>query len=103
MLRLGANYHLPLIYPDWGFGNILYFQRVRLNTFYDYTRGESVRTGIAYPFSSVGGELYFDTKWWNQLPLTVGVRYSRLLNNEYRGTTQPNQWEIILPVNLLPR
>jgi hypothetical protein len=103
MLKLGANYHLPLVYPDWGFGNILYFQRVRLNAFYDYTRGESIRTGIAYPFSTVGGEMYFDTKWWNQLPVTFGVRYSRLLDSEFRGTTNPNQWEFILPINLLPR
>ena len=103
MLRLGANYHLPLLYLDWGFGNILYFQRVRMNAFYDYTRGESIRTGAVYPFSTVGSEIYFDTKWWNQLPVTFGVRYSRLLNNEFRGTTNPNQWEIILPVNLLPR
>lgn len=103
MLRLGANYHLPLLYPDWGFGNILYFRRIRLNAFYDYTRGESIRTGTVYPFSTVGSEIYFDTKWWNQLPVTFGVRYSRLLDNEYRGVTRPNQWEIILPVNLLPR
>lgn len=25
MWKLGANYHLPLVYPDWGFGNMVYF------------------------------------------------------------------------------
>ncbi|MES2649810.1 MAG: hypothetical protein V4717_23235 [Bacteroidota bacterium] len=103
MFRLGINYHLPLVYPDWGFGNILYFQRIRMNAFYDYTSGKSLQTNTSFPFSTAGTELYFDTKWWNQLPVTVGVRYSRLLNNEFRGVTNPNQWEIILPVNLLPR
>lgn len=103
MLRLGFNYHLPLFYPDRGFGNMLYFTRIRMNAFYDYTRGESLRTGNIYPFSALGSEFFFDTKWWNQLPLTIGIRYSRLLNNEYRGITNPNQWEIILPVNLLAR
>jgi hypothetical protein len=32
------NYHLPLLYPDWGFGNIVYFLRVRGNAFYDFTK-----------------------------------------------------------------
>ena len=100
MWRIGANYHVPLAYPDWGFGGIVYFQRIRANLFYDYTRGKSLRTGTVYPFSTVGTELFFDTKWWNQQPVTFGIRYSHLLNNEFRGSTQPNVWELILPVNL---
>jgi hypothetical protein len=103
MLRIGVNYHLPLFYPDWGFGNILYFRRIRMNAFYDYTRGKSLRTGLTYPFSTAGSEFFFDTKWWNQLPLTIGVRYSRLLNNPVGNVGNPNQWEIVLPVNLLQR
>jgi hypothetical protein len=104
MLRLGFNYHLPLVYPDWGFGNIVYFRRVRLNAFYDYTRGKSLRTGKTYPFSTVGSEMFFDTKWWNQLPLTIGIRYSHLLDENLGGSSSAtNRWEIILPVNLLPR
>jgi hypothetical protein len=100
MWKLGVNYHFPLAYPDWGFGNIVYFQRIRSNLFFDYAAGKSRRTGIVTPFSTVGTELYFDTKWWNQQPVTFGIRYSRLLDNEFRGTTQPNIWEFILPVNL---
>ena len=98
--KVGANYHFPLWHPDWGFANMLYFRRVRLNLFYDYTLGKSLRTGNTFPFATIGSEMYFDTKVWNQLPITIGVRYSRLLNNEFRGVTQPNQWEIVLPVNL---
>ncbi|MEO6538850.1 MAG: hypothetical protein ABIT07_02780, partial [Ferruginibacter sp.] len=37
MYKLGINYELPLLYPDWGFGNIIFFQRLRANFFYDYT------------------------------------------------------------------
>jgi hypothetical protein len=104
MLRLGFNYHLPLLYPDWGFGNIVYFRRIRLNAFYDYTSGKSLRTGKTYPFNTVGSEMFFDTKWWNQLPLSIGVRYSHLLDENLGGSrTTSNRWEIILPVNLLPR
>lgn len=100
MFRLGANYHFPLFYPDWGFGNLLYFQRIRANVFYDYTRVKSLRTGATRPFSTVGTEIYFDTRWWNQLPVSVGVRYSYLLDRQFSGPTQPHQWELVLPVNL---
>lgn len=100
MWKLGMNYHFPLAYPEWGFGGIVYFLRVRANLFYDYTRGKSLRTGTIYPFQTLGTEIYFDTKWWNQQPVSFGFRYSRLMNNEFRGLTQPNVWEFILPVNL---
>jgi hypothetical protein len=101
MWKLGVNYHFPLLYPDWGFANLVYFRRIRSNLFYDYSEGKSLRTGIKYPFQTVGAELWFDTKWWNQLPLSFGIRYNRLLNNEFRGPTQPNVWEFMLPVNLI--
>jgi hypothetical protein len=100
MWKLGANYHFPVLYPDWGFGNILYFLRVRANGFYDYTEVKSLRTGLTRQFRSTGAEMFFDTKWWNQLPVSFGFRYSRLLDAELSGATQPNQWEFILPVNL---
>jgi hypothetical protein len=103
MYKVSGNYHFPLAYPDWGFGQIVYFLRVRANAFYDYTQTKSLRTGNTFNFSTAGGEIYFDTKWWNQHPVTFGIRYSRLLDNEYAGTTQPNQWEFILPVNLFNR
>lgn len=100
MYKLGVNYHFPLLYPDWGFGQLVYFQRVRLNAFYDQSVGKSLRTGRTFQFGTVGGELFFDTKWWNQEPVSFGLRYSRLLDREFVGTTQTNYWEIILPVAL---
>lgn len=100
MWKISANYHVPLFYPDWGFAQIVYFQRVRSNVFYDHTEGKSLRTGVITPFRTAGAEIFFDTRWWNQQPVTFGVRYSRLLDNEFRGATQPNVWEFILPINL---
>ena len=100
MWRLAANYHFPLAYPDWGFGQIVYFQRIRSNLFFDYAQGKSLRTGTVYPFRTTGIELFFDTRWWNQQPVSFGIRYSRLLDNEFRGITYPNIWELILPINL---
>ena len=54
---------------------------------------------------SIGGELYFDTKWWNQLPVSFGLRVSHLLDNGFiKGDTKGSTWfEFILPVNLVQR
>lgn len=100
MLRLGGNYHFPLFYPDWGIGNIVYFKRLRANAFYDYTVVKSLRNSRTFSFNSVGAELFFDTKWWNQQDISFGIRYSRLLDYETLGLKQPNQWQIILPIGL---
>ncbi|HTL10352.1 MAG TPA: hypothetical protein VL307_18890 [Chitinophagaceae bacterium] len=109
MYKWGVNYHLPLLYPDWGFGNIVYFQRVRLNAFYDYTRAGEVafrngRRSIEL-FRSTGAEIFFDTKWWNELPLNVGFRYSHLLDPDlYAGANAGSErFEFVLPVNLFQR
>ena len=100
MWRFGFNYHLPLWYADLGVANIVYLKRIRANAFYDYTQTKSLRSGTKYFFSTVGTEIFLDTRWWNQQSVTFGFRYSRLQNKEYRGVTHPNQWEFILPVNL---
>jgi hypothetical protein len=105
MVRVGANYHVPLLYPDWGFANLLYFLRIRANLFFDYTKVlNNFYPGnpVWQDYRSVGAELYFDTKWWNQLPISFGIRYSRLLDPDFLGKS-PNQWEFILPLNLLSK
>jgi len=103
MWKASANYQLPLFYPDWGFGDILYFLRVRTNLYYDYTRVMEPNLGgkvFNADYRSVGAELFFDTKWWNQLALSFGLRYSRLLDPDFEGRG-PDQWELILPLNIL--
>ena len=103
MWKWSANYQLPLFYPEWGIGNIVYFTRVRTNLYYDDTRvmdyfvGGSPYNG---QFRSFGSEVFFDTNWWNELPISFGLRYSRLLDPDFEGRG-PNQWELILPLNIL--
>jgi hypothetical protein len=36
------------------------------------------------------------------LPVSFGIRYSHLLDPDYEGRS-PNQWELILPLNLLSK
>lgn len=100
--KLGVNYQLPLSYPDAGVGNIIFLQRVRANLFYDYSAGlESGRT-TQIKNRSAGTEIYFDTKIWNELPVSVGIRFSRLLDKDVLNPGAVNRWEIILPVNIIP-
>ncbi|TMI80992.1 MAG: hypothetical protein E6H10_12655 [Bacteroidetes bacterium] len=98
MWKLGVNYHFPIVYPDWGFANILYLQRIRGNAFYDFERVYSKNKLVTRDLRSVGGELYFDTRWWNEYPLTFGVRFSHLLDNELAGETKRNVFEILIPI-----
>lgn len=103
MWRLSANYHFPVFYPDWGFGNILYLQRIRANGFYDFTKVYSRDKTVTADQRSVGGEVFIDTKWWNQHPLTFGFRVSRLLDPDQFDGFKGTVFEFILPVSIIPR
>jgi hypothetical protein len=103
MWKASFNYHMPLVYPDLGFANIIYVQRIRSNFFYDAMWVKSLRTGITTGLRSAGVEIFFDTKWWNQQPVTFGIRYSRLIDaDQFVNKINPNRWEFILPMNLIP-
>ena len=65
-----------------------------------WDRVATVDDPVGYLFRTAGTELFFDTRWWNQQPVTLGIRYCRLLDREFSGPTNRNVWEIILPVNL---
>jgi hypothetical protein len=103
MWRLSGNYHFPLLYPDWGFGNILYLQRFRANLFYDFQRLYSNNKKNSLDLRSAGGEFYVDTKWWNQYELTFGFRVSRLLDYDLYTGKKETIFEFILPVSIFPR
>ncbi|MCW3093258.1 MAG: hypothetical protein JWP81_4327 [Ferruginibacter sp.] len=104
MYKLGANYHFPLVYPDWGFGNMIFFQRIRANAFYDHTIAHARVSGKLTDIKnrSAGTEIYFDTKVWNALPVSFGVRFSHLLDTDLRNPGAKNVWEFIVPIGLIP-
>ena len=101
MWNVGANYHLPLLYPDWGVASIVYFMRIRGNAYFDYSTVYSKDRTNSAPLRSTGAEIYFDTKWWNQLPVSFGMRYSYLLDAPFANGNR-NRFELIVPVNLVP-
>lgn len=103
MWKTGINYHFTLGYPDIGLLQMAYLLRVRGNIFYDHSWVKSLRQQRVWSLRSVGAELHLDTKWWNQLPVSVGFRYSRLLDTDIYAT-KPSQhrWEFVIPVDLVP-
>lgn len=100
--KLGVNYNFPLFYPDFGLGNIFFIQRIRANVFYDYTAGKKAPSSREIINRSTGCEIYFDTKLWNALPASLGVRYSRLLDTDTENPTAVNRWEITIPFSIIP-
>ncbi|HEU4469982.1 MAG TPA: hypothetical protein VFR58_02770, partial [Flavisolibacter sp.] len=104
MRRFSANYHFPIAYPDFGIASIVYFQRLRGNLFYDFTRVFSADKRQSADLRSVGGELFFDTRWWNQQPVSFGLRLSYLLDRGFSAADTKGSYyfEFVLPVNLIP-
>ncbi|KAA2239684.1 hypothetical protein F0L74_26185 [Chitinophaga agrisoli] len=98
--KLGANYHFPIAYPDWGFAQLLYLLRLRGNVFYDYSRAYDFRNQAYTTYASTGGELFFDTKVGNTIPFSFGVRFSHLLDQDPAGAAR-NRVDFILPLQQL--
>ena len=85
--RLGANYQLPLLYPDFGILGITYFKRIRLNAFYDYSRfGLRFREDLTFTQESAGAQVYFDNVWLNAQLITLGVEAAYRLTPDVFST-----------------
>ena len=102
MDKIAANYHFPIAYPDAGFGNLIYLLRLRGNLYFDYTRAHDFYSNgapFAGDFRSTGGELFFDTQLFNELPFSIGLRYTHLLDTDLGGRGS-NRFEVVLPLTL---
>jgi hypothetical protein len=105
MWKMSANYQLPLWLPDWGFGNIFYIHRFRANLFYDFQKLYFDNKANTIDLRSAGAEIYIDTRWWNQHPLSFGFRISRLLDRDILAGKGSGSmiYEFIMPVSIIPR
>jgi len=103
MWRLSGNYHFPVLHPDAGFANIVYLLRLRANAFADLTRYFSNDKLRSIDLRSAGAEVFFDTKWWNQQPVSFGFRYCYLIDADRVRAGSPHVFEFVLPLNLIPR
>ncbi|MEM9928996.1 MAG: hypothetical protein AAF840_04215 [Bacteroidota bacterium] len=94
--RIGFNYQLPLLYPDFGIAGITYFQRVRLNAFYDIGQRKVNQFNFTQNFHSVGGQLFFDNRWLNAQDITVGVETAYLLDAARLGIQNQVQFRLLV-------
>ncbi len=91
VFRASADYHFPLLYPDWGFAGLVYFYRLRSNLFYEHS---AITNGMMDErYQSIGAELIFEVNLVNAVESTVGIRYSYPLNDSFKPS-----FEIFLPV-----
>jgi hypothetical protein len=73
LVSLSANYKLPLWYPDFSFGSIIYLKRLKLNLFYDWATG--MNSDYTNNYQSAGGELTADFHVLRfPAPIEMGVR-----------------------------
>jgi len=93
-----VNYQLPLVYPDAGFGGIIYLQRIRLNLFMDNGKMKYNNKTLSKPIieQSVGTEFLFDVTLFNALPVSLGVRYAAALKPNSYNKNQFRPWQVFI-------
>jgi hypothetical protein len=73
LMSLKINYKLPLCYPDFSFGSVIYLKRLKLNLYYDWANGKN--QGDINNYQSAGGELTADFHILRFVaPAEMGVR-----------------------------
>lgn len=97
ILKLGVNYRLPLLYPDWALGGLAFLKRIKANVFYDHAW---LSTGFPlennWTQKSAGVELTFDVRFLRLLEVDLGVRYSRVLGDSFLPVNGRNQFDFLL-------
>jgi hypothetical protein len=73
LLSIKLNYKLPLWYPDFSLGSVIYLKRLKLNLYYDWANGKN--PGLINTYQSAGGELTADFHLLRFVaPIEMGVR-----------------------------
>ena len=89
-----ANYALPLFYPDWNLGALVYLQRFKANFFYDYGRGEN-DSQPPKTYQAAGAELTANFHPFTlPIPLDMGLRYA------YRFEEGDSRFEAVVNLSL---
>ena len=70
---LSFNYKLPLFYPDFSIGSLIYLKRFKANLFFDYAEGRY--KGLQNEYKSTGMDLTIDLHLLRfPIPFELGVR-----------------------------
>jgi len=77
VFSVSFNYKMPLAYPDFNLGSLLYFKKIVTNVFYDYAKAEKINE--TKEFNSIGADLLADVNLVRFfIPLYLGLRTSYL-------------------------
>ncbi len=80
MQSLKINYDLPLLYPDWSLGSIIYLKRVKASFFSHFSQSEYLT--MTQNYSAYGLDLQFDLHLLRTIaPLDLGLRTAYLPNH----------------------
>lgn len=90
--RLGLNYQLPVVYPDFGIAGITYFKRIRLNGFYDIGSFRINQLNRNFDMRSAGAEVFFDNVWLNTQELTIGIQATKRLTRDFFAPQEESDW-----------
>ena len=93
------KYLFPLLYPERGISNTIYFKRFYGSLFVNYSKSvfNLKPQNRVKEMNSIGGELFLDYTVLNKIALKVGIRYSYLLNSSI-GKNGSHQVDITIPV-----
>jgi hypothetical protein len=68
LVKLGSTYSVPVFYPDWSIGSLLYIKRVAAEGFYDYGKVGDLL------YRSTGADLVFDVAVFHWPAVRIGMR-----------------------------
>jgi hypothetical protein len=98
-----GDYVMPLFYPDWSLGSLLYIKRFKADLFYDFGRSQirrrNTQTGsidwVTRNYESFGAEITTDFHFMRVMfPLSAGVRYI------YKPAFSESSFEFVFDIDL---
>lgn len=91
LLSIRSTYALPIAYPDWSIGPVVYLKRIRANLFYDHAIGWD--NNDRYTYNSAGADLLAEVHLLRFIaPFEFGVRYA------YRIDDGTNYWAFLFSI-----
>ena len=102
LITLRADYKTPLFYPDWNLSSLIYFKRIILGLFGDYSLQPDAVQNASYPnhyFWSSGVELSTDVHFLrSKLPINIGMRTSYV--NGYIRNPESVKFELLFGLSI---
>lgn len=96
--RIGFNYRFPIWYPDVAVGGLAFIKRFKGNVFYDHgliNINSEPNLASSAQMRSAGFELGIDFRAIRLLEVDIGVRYSRLFDDQF-SSGRKNQFDFFV-------